>query len=579
MSSNESGDGAGTAPSDAPGDSDPPRFGRHRGRADGPLLRADRVTAAVVAVAAVALLARLAFLGARPFHWDEARVGYWTLRFLRTGAFEYRPVAGGPFLYVVGRHAFALLGASDAVARLPVVVLGGLLPAVALLFRGRLRDDETVFLAAVLAADPLLLYYSRFLRGDVPLAAFGLAAVGFAVRTRDAGSWRALYAAAAAAGLAWAASGFAPAYLVCWAVAAALVFDHRALLGRSLAPGALGRLRRRLRAWLVPLARAYVVWFAVVLYFFAPRAGGGEGPGLWDPATFPVAVERAVFGAPWAFLRVRVLGRHPDATHALTPFVSDLGGVLLAAALPLVSLSAYAFVRDRYGPGGPRPVVAFHAYWGFAAAVVFPVVTEVAAPWVGVHVVAPLALPAAVGGTSLLRDARAATDRRDAATAAAAVLVALALVAQAGTVAAGVYAPVGADADADAAGGPLVQYAQPTDDLDPFYRNVSRAADGGEGVDVLYVGDRFYLADDRAADAPPVPDAWGNRLPLPWYVERAGADAASVRNLSDFGGDAPPVVVADPARRGRLAARLPGYEAAAYRLALSNRRVVVFVRR
>ena len=587
MSSQSSGDGRGASPGSvsdgggsgesAPDDLELPRFGRPQGRADGPLVRADRVTTAVAAVTVLGFLARLAFLGARPFHWDEARVGYWTLRFLRTGAFEYRPVAGGPLLYVVDRHLFALLGVSDAVARLPVVVLGGLLPAAALLFRGRLRDDETAVLAVVLAANPLLLYYSRFLRGDVPLAAFSLVAVGCAVRAYDAGSWRALYAAAAAAALMWAASGFAPAYLACWAVAAVLVFDHRALLGRRLASDELDGVRARLRAWRVPIARAYVVWFAVVVFFFAPRAGDTGGPGLWDFAGFPAAVERAVFGAPLAFFQMRVVGRYWNASHPLLPFVSDLVSLLLAAALPLLVLAGYALVHDRYGPGGPRPVVAFHAYWGLAAVAVFPVVAELAAPWVGVHVVTPLAVPAAVGGASLLRGARAATRRNDAATTAAAALVVLALVAQVGTVAASeVYGP----ADAD---GRLAQYAQPADDLDPFYRNVSRAASDGRGgdesVDVLYYGERFYLADDGVADAPPVPDAWGNRLPLPWYVERAGAETDSVRNLSGDAGDLPPVVVADPAHRGRLVDRLPGYEAATYRLALSNRRVVVFVRR
>ena len=103
--------------------------------------RPDRVTQAVVAVTALALLARLVGLGTRPFHWDEARVGYWTLRSLAVGAYEYRPVAGGPFLYVVGRWLVTLLGPSDAVARLPVALLGGLLPLAALLFRSAGEPD------------------------------------------------------------------------------------------------------------------------------------------------------------------------------------------------------------------------------------------------------------------------------------------------------------------------------------------------------------------------------------------------------------------------------------------------------
>ncbi|MFD1526235.1 TIGR03663 family protein, partial [Halolamina salina] len=84
--------------------------------------RLDRVERGVVALAALALLARLVGLGTRPFHWDEARVGYWALRSLETGVYEYRPVAGGPFLYVVGRRLFALGLTSDAAARFPVAL-------------------------------------------------------------------------------------------------------------------------------------------------------------------------------------------------------------------------------------------------------------------------------------------------------------------------------------------------------------------------------------------------------------------------------------------------------------------------
>jgi len=134
-------------------------------------LRGDRILGAVVGLAALALAARLLWLGRRPFHWDEARVGYWTLRFLATGSYEYRPVAGGPLLYLAGRQTFTLLGATDATARLPVALVGGLLPLAALTFRSRLDDAETVLLAAVLGFNPLLLSYSRFLRGDVPAAA------------------------------------------------------------------------------------------------------------------------------------------------------------------------------------------------------------------------------------------------------------------------------------------------------------------------------------------------------------------------------------------------------------------------
>nr|WJK64443.1 TIGR03663 family protein [Halobacterium salinarum] len=145
------------------------------------------VAGAVAAVVAGALAARLAGLGARPFHADEARVGYWILDYHATGAWSYRPIVHGPFLFHVNDALFGLFGASDAVARAPVAVVGGLLPGVAWLFRGRLDDTEVIALAGLLAFTPTLVYYSRFMRSDVLVAAFSLAAVGFAVRAHDTG--------------------------------------------------------------------------------------------------------------------------------------------------------------------------------------------------------------------------------------------------------------------------------------------------------------------------------------------------------------------------------------------------------
>jgi hypothetical protein len=109
--------------------------------------RVDRLTQGVVAVALVGLALRVLFLGGRPSHYDEGRVAWWTMHFLDTGQFEYQFIIHGPFVQIVNRPLFALLGPSDAVARLPVAVVGGVLPAFAWLVRDRLEDTEVVALA------------------------------------------------------------------------------------------------------------------------------------------------------------------------------------------------------------------------------------------------------------------------------------------------------------------------------------------------------------------------------------------------------------------------------------------------
>ncbi|MFC6988829.1 flippase activity-associated protein Agl23 [Haloplanus sp. GCM10025708] len=523
--------------------------------ADDSPARLDRVTVAVLLVAALALLVRVVALGERTVHWDEGRVGYWTLRFLATGVFEYRPVAGGPFLYVVDRAVFAALGTSDATARLVVAAVGGLAPLVALVFRGRLRGVETVLLAAVLGASPLFVYYSRFLRADVPLAVFALLAVACCYRAVDTGSKRGLYAAGLAVGLAATTSAFFVGYVACWGVAAALTFDHYRLLGEgAVARERLATAERALRARGRDVASAVGLALAVVLFFYAPRAGGGEGPGLWKPTTFPQVVDAAFAGTVAKFVGVRVVGRRHDGTHPFLPFVRDYAEVLAAVSLVVVGLAAVAFLRDRYGTREPRPIVAFHAYWAGASLFVFPVVTEVSAPWVALHTLVALAVPAAVGAGALVRLGRRAAARDDAASVAAVVVLALALTGHVGAVtASNVYASPSPE-------NPMVHYAQPADDLNPLIEDVSVAIEGNDGTDVVFYGERFVDGYRADADRPPVNDEWGNRLPLPWYFERVGAETDGVYDAAalDERASTPPVVVADPNARSTLDSRLEG---------------------
>ncbi|MFC6737039.1 flippase activity-associated protein Agl23, partial [Halolamina salina] len=160
-----------------------------------------RPVAAVLALTALALLLRLVALGDRTMHWDEARVAYWTLRYVRGAGFVYRPVIHGPFVPITVAPLFRHLGPTAFAARLPVAILGGLAPLSALLFRRPnistpntldigLDDAETVALAALLAVTPSLVYYSRFMRSDVPLAVFALVALGFAVEPLAGGRRR-----------------------------------------------------------------------------------------------------------------------------------------------------------------------------------------------------------------------------------------------------------------------------------------------------------------------------------------------------------------------------------------------------
>jgi predicted membrane-bound mannosyltransferase len=131
----------------------------------------------------------------------------------------------------------------------------------------------------------------------------------------------------------------------------------------------------------------------------------------------------------------------------------------------------------------------------------------------------------------------------------------------------------------------LAQGAQPGDDLDPMAADVAAAGATGTDPAVLYYGERFYLPNESVADRPTRPSArapwlgfWLKRLPMAWYVERAGGgtayarDPAALRARESY----PPVVFAGDEDAAVVRETLPGYEARAYDTALYGNRVVVF---
>jgi uncharacterized protein (TIGR03663 family) len=509
---------------------------------------------AIVLITGVAVLSRVVLLGVRAVHWDEARVGYWILRTSATGDWTYRPIIHGPFVQHTTRWVTEATAATTTTLRLVPALLGGVLPLAALCFRTRLGDDELVALAVVLAANPLLVQYSRFLRSDIALAAFAFVTFGSVVRAIDTGRARWLYAALLAFGLALTTKENAVLYPMSWAGALALVGAwwlwrypegerRRALWSR------LDAMRRRLWAWrghgLLAVAGAVVV----VVFFYAPRSGVG-GVGLWnamsDPSLVPALLRQATVEPVAAVVDVWVDGGKRD--HSYLGFAVYYAVVLAVGAGPLVALAGYGVVRD-----WTRALIMFCGWWGLSSAAGYPFVADIRAPWLAVHVIVALAIPAAVGLAALVDRLRQARLEREQALAAGLAIL---------LVVAGVQTVVVAGATSYQAGpgelNPLVQAGQPGSDMNGLADRAVAATDGNSGPDVLYVGERA-VRNESWNDDPPAAGPWYDRLPLPWYTEAAGLDVTSVRDPGAVGPDAPPVVVADPAHRTVLADRLPDY--------------------
>ncbi|ELY27639.1 flippase activity-associated protein Agl23 [Haloferax volcanii] len=556
-----------------------------------------RALLAILGVTALALLARLADLGGRIFHWDEGRVGYWILRYHETGEFSYRPIIHGPFLPVVNDYLFAVLPATDFTARLPVALVGGLLPLSVWLFREHLGRDVLVALAFFLAANPLLVYYSRFMRNDVLVAAFSFAALGFVVRAYDTGRLAYLIPAGASFATGAATKENYVVYLACFLGAAFLVFDHRLLARTSAGESARdilfselpASIRERLRArgagslgygavrYAAGVLGGLLAFLAVFVFFYAPR------PDLWNAlggsASMLPVLEAGSVGAVSEMVGSWLGGGHQS--HEYLPYLKDFLETFVYGAPVLIVFALVGIVVDRYGvvAGRIRWLVAFATYWGVVCIFGYPLATDIQAPWVVVHAVVPLAIPAAVGAAFVFRSGVQALDAKDTV---GVGLAALVLVASVGGVAAANVdywnASTGEDSE-------VLQWAQPANDLQATLDDVERVSAANSGTDVLLYGTHppdsdethFYVENESAPlDGP----SWHSRLPLPWYFESAGVERTSSApdaNVSEVTADAPPVVIAYEWDRAELESELDGYVARQHAFKLWSEDVVVFI--
>ncbi|WP_136715738.1 flippase activity-associated protein Agl23 [Halorientalis salina] len=544
----------------------------------------ERITLVVVGIAAFALALRFFALGERIAHWDEARVGWWILDYMKTGDMRYRPIIHGPFYHIVNKFVFDVFGVTDANMRLVTALLGGLTPLAALGLRERLDDIEVGALALFLAVNPLLLYYSRFMRGDPIVAFFMLFAFVLFVRLIDTGQRRYLFAGMACVALAFTAKENVLIYLVTWVGATVLLLDHRLFLARerdqewtTLAWDYVKRTAYGAWAWLPWLLFAIVEFVVITVYFYAPRGDAVEGtPSLGeafsDPTLFPAVVNEAVIGSWKEFYGLWVNGGHQD--HSYIPYLVDLLETLGYGALVLCVLAVVGFVVDRYSGDGPRDVVAFSFYAGFVSILGYPIITDIQAPWAAMHAVVPLAIPAAVGLALIVRWGRSALARDDALTVGLSAVLLLVLV---GVVAFSALSWVYLQPQSN--DNKLVQYAQPGGDIQPSLdRMAAASARNDNGTDVLLYGS-FFVDGAENATRSPACAKWFNSLPLPWYFEMHNSTVDCAQNsvqLDEFESDPPPVIISRKSEQATVRQRFPDYWMATYELRTFGTETVFF---
>ena len=599
----------------------------------------DALVKLVVGISVLALLLRLPFLGARPAHFDEGRVAYWALHYGETGSFAYRRIIHGPFIQHVDRYVFAVLGPSDFTMRLPVAVVGSLLPLTALLFRDHLRQTETVAMALLLAVNPVLLFYSRFMRSDVLVAAFMFAAFGLLVRFYDTRQPRYLYAVAFFMALGFASKENAIVYVLTWFGALGLLLAKVFVLPNGYREAAdflrdgpsLGAIKHRvfgrfygaihtlvapvrsfrerhdspatvLGAYAGHVALAVLLFGLVSLFFYAPRGAGLEGirhppappsegsVGLWqgvfEPRLFPQMVEATLDRV------VDQYGEWFEPASEKTPdaYRSHLGTSLKAlgyASAPLLTFSVFGYALDRLGIVRPRHLVPFVAYGGFVSIVGYPAGTDIGAPWIVVHTVVPLALPAGVGLAAVFRWGGQSLEMDDVVGVAITGLIVVLVAALVANVA---VTNVYTNGDTDE--NPLVQFAQPEESTRAALETMDRVATANaNGPDVVmyhgekgdaYDGGEAFVEQNRSSwdgaywNLEPTCLQWHNTLPLPWYFAADDVSAVCENSPTALGVAAmterPPMIITQDfdstVPRERL--RDNGYTGETYRLRTSG---------
>src|SRR4051812_34776074 len=143
-----------------------------------PAALADRPRGELLAWAllvAVALALRLIDLGSRPFHHDESQDAYFSWLFQTSGDYAYDPLLHGPLRFYLTAGVYTLFGASDFTARLAPALMGTSMVGLAYGLRDPLRRVAAYAAGVLLAIGPSYLYFSRFAREDIYIAAITMA--------------------------------------------------------------------------------------------------------------------------------------------------------------------------------------------------------------------------------------------------------------------------------------------------------------------------------------------------------------------------------------------------------------------
>lgn len=125
----------------------------------------------------VALAMRVWELGDRAMHHDESLHALYSWYITEGRGYDHDPLLHGPLQFHLNALVFFLFGDNDATARIAYALAGTGLVALPWLLREWLGRMGAMSAALLLAFSPTLLYFSRFARNDILVAALTLGLV------------------------------------------------------------------------------------------------------------------------------------------------------------------------------------------------------------------------------------------------------------------------------------------------------------------------------------------------------------------------------------------------------------------
>ncbi len=327
-----------------------------------------------VVIFLVAVFLRTYELGVRPYHHDESIHAFFSWKITQSGLGDYRydPVYHGPVLYYSSALAMWLFGDSDFTGRLSAVTFGLAVLGFAWPLRRYLGRWGALSFLILVTFSPAWVYFTRFIRHDIYLAATNMVAVYFAFRYGETRQAKFLYYAAA--GLALGFCNKEDMYLMSPVYLAALV----AMMG-------WGPVRREER------------WGRVF----------SETGEFFRTSIIPILTSLVIFAIIWGVLYTS-FGYHPENWNAVGRAITywwgqhqikRIGGAWwyytpeLVLYEPLITFPALALIIGALMQKKPAPdrFTRFLVVWGIGTVAIYAWAQE-KVPWLLVPQLLPLSL-------------------------------------------------------------------------------------------------------------------------------------------------------------------------------------------